>query len=73
MPPLNAGYGPSTGTALPITTALPDLDFNSEAMRFFKRSFRKGGVLVIVEPSDDVDYVQAMNILKAQGGKVLSD
>jgi len=72
MPALHPGAG-STGAALPITTGLPDLDFNNEAKQFFKRNLSEGGVLVVVEPSDDVNAAEIKKILKEQGGRVLTD
>ena len=71
MPTLHPGAG-STGTAVPLTTGLPDLDFNDEAKRFFKRNLSQGGVLVVVKPPDDEIAARAKNILKEQGGRVLT-
>ncbi|MFO7684330.1 MAG: hypothetical protein R6X34_30230 [Chloroflexota bacterium] len=77
MPPLQASYESSPMPASPmpaspISTLLSDLDMDSEAMQFFKRTLqREGGALIVVEPSDSATGDQALHILKERGGQVV--
>lgn len=73
VPSVHAGSGGPAGGAMPLTAFLPDISVDNDAKRFFQRSLEKGGVLVAVDPEDDVALVQAKRILEEQGGQVLSD
>ena len=73
IPSVHAGSGGTSGAAIPLTTILPDSSVDNDAKQFFKRSLERGGVLVTVDPEDDVAFVEAKRILEKQGGQVLSD
>jgi hypothetical protein len=69
-----AQTGPNTTVgAVPLTNFLPDLSIDNDAKQFLKRSLEGGGVLVTVDPADDMAFIQAKRILEQQGGQVLSD
>lgn len=72
IPSVHAGSGGTIG-AIPLTTFMPDVSVDNDAKQFFKRSLERGGVLVTVDPEDDVAFVEAKRILEKQGGQVLSD
>lgn len=44
-----------------------------DAKQFFKWGLKRGGVLVVVDPEDDMAFVEAKRILEKPGGQVLSD
>ena len=73
IPNVQAGTGGSIGSAIPLTTFLPDFSLDSDAKQFFQRSLERGGVLISVEPEDDKAFIQAKRILEGQGGRVLSE
>lgn len=68
--PIHAGHAASSVTVPPIQTVLPNLNLDNESEHFIKQSLQKGGVLVIIEPSNDEKIPQIQEILEEEGGQV---
>lgn len=68
--PIHAGHAASAVTVPPIKTVVPDLDLDDEAERFIMQTLKKGGVMIVVEPSGDEERERAERILEEAGGQV---
>jgi nitrogen regulatory protein PII-like uncharacterized protein len=62
------GYG--AVTPIPFSAFLSDLG-DSEAEQFLKRNLESGGVVIVVEPSDEEASTRIKRILEEEGGQVV--
>ncbi|NIP43761.1 MAG: hypothetical protein GWN61_09635 [candidate division Zixibacteria bacterium] len=57
-------------TVPPIQTILPQLNLDNESEQFIKQGLQKGGVLVMIEPSNEENISQIQEIMEEEGGQV---
>lgn len=72
IPANHPGAGGFSGAVLPVNIPKNLTGDDGDAEQFFQRSLERGGVLIVVEPSDEEAFTQAKRILEEQGAQVLS-
>jgi hypothetical protein len=71
LPVHQGGAGGFTGAAFSSDSLKNLTGDDSDARQFFQRNLERGGVLIIVEPSDEMAFTQAKRILEEQGAQII--